>query len=309
MGRKVKSLKMPSEETGNSDAGHIVNKDVVKPNPAKQITLQHFPTPTNSKELRTFLGLAAYIGQKFVPTFTDLTSPLWELARTPDFQWNNSVQTAFNDAKLAISTIQPSTFFNKDGKITVRIDASRIGISGILCCDDNPVLCTSRKLSPVEQRYSQIEKEFLAIVYALHRLKTILFGLNFMVITDNKPLISFFRKKTDNMPLRIQRWMLSLQVFNFRLQHISGCDNKLADHFSRVPKDDADDASMSDAEQTIDTVCSVTQALRPTTTMQSEASSTDAAISELREAISTNCAKQVQVKCFLLYEKLIIHFE
>ena len=108
-------------------------------------------------------------------------------------------------------------------------------LKSVIFCAATTILCNElqRKLSPVEQRYSQIEKDFLAIIYAL-RLKTFLFGLNFTVITDNKPLISFFRKKIDDMPLRIQRWMLSLQVFNFRLQHISGCDNKLADHFSRA---------------------------------------------------------------------------
>ena len=73
-------------------------------------------------------------------------------------------------------------------------------------------------------------------------------------------------------------------MFNFCLQHISGCDNKLADHFSCVLKDDADDTSMSDVEQTTDTVCSVMQA---PLTMQctADTSSTDATISELREAI------------------------
>ena len=55
MGRKIKLLEMPSEETGNPAAGPYCQQDGVKPDPAKQITLQHFPTPTNSQELRTLL--------------------------------------------------------------------------------------------------------------------------------------------------------------------------------------------------------------------------------------------------------------
>ena len=267
--------------------GHVVNKDGVKPDATKQVNLQNFQQPANIKELRSFLGLAAYVGQKFIPKFTAITSPLWELMHGPDFQWNNSAQNAFEKVKQAISAIRPLSFFNKDGIITVRTDASGIGISGILCCDNNPVLCTSRKLSLVEQRYSHIEKEFLAIVYALYRFKAFLFGLEFTVLTDNKPLISFFNRKIDDMPIRIQRWMLSLQTFTFRLQHVSGRDNQLADYYSRTPTDGT--SPLSDVEQTVDTVCLVTQSLPPLSLQSiSDISATDTLIAELREAISTN---------------------
>ena len=86
----------------------IVNKDGVKLDLVKPITLQHLPT--NSNELQTFLGLAAYIEQKVVPKFTNLITPLWERVRALDFKWDVSMETAFNDVKLIILTIQSLIF-------------------------------------------------------------------------------------------------------------------------------------------------------------------------------------------------------
>ena len=53
--------------------------------------------------------------------------------------------------------------------------------------------------------------------------------------TDHKPLLPFFRRSVDSIPLRIQRWMLALQPFDFRIEFISGKNNCVPDGFSRNP--------------------------------------------------------------------------
>ena len=64
----------------------------------------------------------------------------------PDFQWNIfAILFAFKAVKHEILNIQPLTFFNKDGDITVHIDVFGVGISGVLCCNENPVLCTVKE--------------------------------------------------------------------------------------------------------------------------------------------------------------------
>ena len=107
----------------------------------------------------------------------------------------------------------------------------------------------------------------------------------------------FFKRKIDDMPLRIQRWMLCLQIFNFRLQHVSGRDNQLADYFSRTPTDG--NAPLSVAEQTVDTVCLVTQSLPPLSLQSiADTSATDSLILELKEAISTNWPAKYKTNVF-----------
>ena len=84
----------------------------------------------------------------------------------------------------------------------------------------------------------------------------------FTVYTDNKPLISFFKPRIDDMPLRIPRWMLRLQPFTFSLRHASSHDNKLADYYSRYP---LDNVACSEAETIQDIVCQVNHSLAPIT--------------------------------------------
>ena len=95
--------------------------------------------------------------------------------------------------------------------------------------------CASRKLTDTESRYSQIESEFLAIVFSVHRFRQLLLVYLFKVTTDNKPLISFFKKPIDSLPLHIQRCMFSLQAFDLTVEFVAGRDNWLADGSSRNP--------------------------------------------------------------------------
>ncbi|CAJ0933126.1 unnamed protein product [Ranitomeya imitator] len=74
-----------------------------------------------------------------------------------------------------------------------RTDASEFGLGAVLSQVDSedqehPVLYLSWKLLPREVAYSTIEKECLAIVWALQRLQPYLYGRTFTVVTDHNPL-------------------------------------------------------------------------------------------------------------------------
>ena len=84
-----------------------------------------------------------------------------------------------------------------------------------------PVAYASRTLNPVERRYSQIERESLAILWAIQRFSVYLFGMNFVVYTDHKPLERIFTSSHD-APARIQKWILKLQSYTFSVKYIKG---------------------------------------------------------------------------------------
>ena len=86
-------------------------------------------------------------------------------------------------------------------------------------------------MSPVERRYSQIERESLGIYFAIERFKTFLYGMKFKVITDHKPLVTLF-SNSANPPPRIARWVMRLMPYDFTVQYQAGIHNS-ADFLSR----------------------------------------------------------------------------
>ena len=109
----------------------------------------------------------------------------------------------------------------------LKVDASEPGVGAMLTQSfdgkEFPIAFASRKLLPRERNYATIEKECLAIVWAIKRFEFYLWGRVFEVHTDHKPLVFINAKKTVNR--RIMRWSMVLQEIRFRLVAIKGKEN------------------------------------------------------------------------------------
>ena len=68
--------------------------------------------------------------------------------------------------------------------------------SGTGWCSYRPVYHASRKLSKVKWRYSQFEKEALAVRWACQKFYLFLYGIDFEICTDHKPLIAVLSAKS-----------------------------------------------------------------------------------------------------------------
>ena len=94
-----------------------------------------------------------------------------------------------------------------------------------------PVMYLSRKLNAAERNYSVIERECLAIVWAINKLHMYLYNRSFVFQTDHRPLMYLDQAKSTNP--RVMRWALALQPYRYRTDSIRGADNVGADYLSR----------------------------------------------------------------------------
>jgi hypothetical protein len=133
------------------------------------------------------------------------------------------------------------SYFNQKWQTEIVADASPVGLGAILA-QANPsnieerkiVSYASRLLHDTERRYSQIEKEALAAVWACERFHLYIFARKFDLVTDNKAVEMILKNPRSNPPLRIQRWNLRLGQYNFIIKHRPGQNNP-SDYLSRHP--------------------------------------------------------------------------
>ena len=126
------------------------------------------------------------------------------------------------------------------GRYIVIVDGSPHGVSAILTQRDQQgqpykiISYASRALSSVERRYSQTDIEGLALVWGIEHFRMFLLISDFDVITDHRALEAIFNNPRSNPPTHIQRWMMRLQLYNFREIYQKGILNE-ADYLSRHP--------------------------------------------------------------------------
>ncbi|KAL8593283.1 hypothetical protein ACOMHN_009936 [Nucella lapillus] len=224
--------------------GFIFGKNGISPDPRKVNVVHKMPTPTNAKEVRSFLGMTNYVS-RFIKDYADLTKPLRDLTRkNAPWSWAEAHQKAFTELNEKITSDKVMKYFNPDLKIEVIVDASPFGLGCVLSQRDNNdnihvVAYASRALTDVESRYSQTEREALAVVWACEHFNLYLLGQHFTIVSDHKPLEGIYNKATSRTSARIERWNLRLQPYNFTLRYRPG-DNNPADFLSRHPVGKAD---------------------------------------------------------------------
>lgn len=215
--------------------GYLLNRDGLQPDPDKFKPILDAPEPETQEALHSILGSLQYYS-RFLPSFADLAAPLFELCRKDaEFRWTNTHSNALQKLKSLIFH-KKLKLFNPNAPTSLICDASEKAIGGMLEQDGCPVICVSRKLSESETRYSQTQKEALAIHWCLKRLHKFLFGLKFTIITDHRALVHIFSptspvsKTTTNM---LQRWALRLSQYDYDIQFQKGSKIPQADFLSR----------------------------------------------------------------------------
>ena len=107
-------------------------------------------------------------------------------------------------------------------------------MGAVLLQNGTPIAYASRNLTEAQQRYAQIEKEALAILYGCQRFHHYIYGRKIEIESEHKPLENIFKKPLNNCPLRLQRIMLSLQQYDINVKYKRGTELYFADELSRT---------------------------------------------------------------------------
>lgn len=199
--------------------------------------------PCTKKQVRSFLGMVGYY-RRFVPNFATISAPLSDLTRKgkPNkVEWENAQETAFTTLKARLASSPILKLPDVGKSFILRTDASDVGVGAVLLQKEDdelyPVFYASRKLLPRECKYSVVEKECLALVWAVKKFNLFLYGREFLIETDHFPLARLSTAQLSNP--RVMRWALGLQPYRYLVKTIKGTENFGADFLSRCPKEDS----------------------------------------------------------------------
>ncbi|PIO77140.1 hypothetical protein TELCIR_00790 [Teladorsagia circumcincta] len=241
-GFRVRLEKCSFLQTQIKYLGFVINAQGRRPDPDKVKAIQKMPTPKDVSQLRAFLGLINFYGN-FVKDLHNLRAPLDALTRKDAvYTWTPECQSSFDKIKAILNSDLLLTHYDPSLPIIVAADASNCGIGATLSHrfpngSEKVVYHASRCLTPAQKNYSQIEKEALALIFAVQKFHRFVHGRHFTLKTDHKPLVAIFGNK-KGIPVysanRLQRWATMLLNYDFAIEYVNTKDFGQVDALSRL---------------------------------------------------------------------------
>ena len=185
--------------------GYKLDEFGIHPTNAKLEAIKNAPVPKDVTQLQAYLGLLNFY-RKFLPKASTFLEPLNKLLRAKEkWVWGKAQHDAFEKSKEVLLNSTLLVHYDPCLPITVSADSSSYGIGAVLSHTINgverPVYFISRTLTETERRYSQLEREALALVFAVKRFHYYLWGQEFKLVTDHKPLLGLFQSNKCIPPM------------------------------------------------------------------------------------------------------------
>ena len=131
-------------------------------------------------------------------------------------------------------------YFDLSAETTLQMDASKKGLGACIIQKGKVVCYASRALTKTEQNYQNLEA--LGTIWGMEQFHYFLYGKQFTLQTDQKPLVSIYKKHMIDISPRVQRLIVrSFPYLSFKVVYKKGVDIPVPDALSRVTPKDLED--------------------------------------------------------------------
>ena len=227
-----KKLQFKKEEV--SFFGHRWNSTGISPDPKKTESILKMQFPPDKETMHSFLGLVNFLN-RYTPKLAELCSPLRKLIlKDSHYSPGDPEHAAFDAIKAEFKKKIILPYFDRNKETILQTDASKKGFGAVILQEEQPIYYASRALTSAEKNYQNLEREAQAAVWGMEKFHYFLYGRKFILQTDQKPLVSIFKKHMIDVSPRIQRITIRAWQYDFVPQHIPGRINVIADSLSRV---------------------------------------------------------------------------
>ena len=208
--------------------GHTLSKKRLKPHMKKIQGIEQLAMPRNKRELQSLLEMFNYLG-KFIPNLAAKMKDLHALIKkNAEFAWEDTHQDTRNKAEVKDNkTLQ---YFDPQKEITIECDE---GLGACLLQDGTPVNFTSRGLIDAETRYCNLQREMLAVAWAVNHYRQYVYGQRFKIVNDHTPLQQIIKKDIRDTSTWLQRLLQRCQGYDLTIEYKKGVEMHISDCLSR----------------------------------------------------------------------------
>ena len=259
--------------------GHFLSSEGISADPFSKQILWALPEPDNGEQLAKVIGSIEYFS-KFIPDCARLMAPIRAVMericktagsrknssvrkyKVTGFGWTAETGKRWTEIKNILANAITLKIRDPTMSLVLHTDASTTGWAGLLMqCPEadltmnpkerrNQLLgCCGALFNATQQRWPTVEQEAFAVRRSVERMLPIIgSGSTLHVFTDNKVLSHVFDLKSQYVAQkeklgqgRLIRWIADLSMIDFRITHVAGEDNELADIVSRLTTYPADE--------------------------------------------------------------------
>lgn len=224
--------------------GFVVSERGIKTCPNKVSDIVEYEIPKTLRSLRSFLGLSGYY-RRFIRDYAKIAKPLTKFLRGENgnvsarqskniaIEFDQDAIDGFKRIKNILASEDVLLLYPDYTKpFDLTTDASSHALGAVLSQNGRPITMISRTLSAKEEDFATNERELLAIVWALGKLRNYLYGCrNLNIFTDHQPLTFSISDKNPNT--KMKRWMAFVEEFSPTFHYKPGKENLVADALSR----------------------------------------------------------------------------
>ena len=242
-GLRVNKEKCTWETRSLEVLGFRVDAEGVHPLPSRVQAIKETRAPTCVKELQQLLGLINFYA-KFLKSKATILEPLHRLLDSKSaWTWNKEHQHALDTVKEMLTSEQVLAHYSPTAPLLIAVDASSFGVGAVLSHImkegktnvERPIMFASRTLSKAERSYSQLDREALAIMFAIRKFHRYILCRKFTIVIDHLPLVGIFKPNApipDFVPPRRLRWILTVACYDCNIVYKPGKSIPHADYLS-----------------------------------------------------------------------------